>query len=72
MELEAATLRWTDTHRRDVSQAWHGVVFYSQALAGKLPDLATVLGQGRQRQSMDQMRAQLTALLGTPRVVTHG
>lgn len=43
--MAAAALRQSDELRRDVTQAWFGVVLYGQALNGKLPALQAVISQ---------------------------
>lgn len=78
IEASAATKRWQDDSDRDLVQAYLGVAFYTQAMAGKLPDLKTLLARNRRgphRQTPAEQRAvlqQLSAQYGIPlREVVH-
>lgn len=68
VERRAVQLRWEDEYRRDIVQAYTGVVFYSQALAGKLQPLEVLLRQ-HERPPTDRQGEQFRQLsthLGVP------
>lgn len=65
IEVRAAQQRWQDESDRDLIQAWRGVAFYTQAVAGKLISLKDALArnQGRSsRQTPDDQRQVLEFL----------
>lgn len=76
IEVSAAGQRRQDESDRDLVQAYHGVAFYTQAIAGKLPDLKTLLAKNRgarRKQTPAEQREvlrQLSAQYGIPLVET--
>jgi hypothetical protein len=61
-EFAADRMRARDYHDRDVTLAWQAVRIYGLALAGKMPDLKSLMSDAAPAQTIQTYEEQLEAL----------